>query len=279
MTCNYLYSFFVMPFLLSSLHGAQVCQRSLSIAEDIVVGSAAGAVEVTMCTPLFYVKNMIQQRAGISRNPLVWYRGFGFSLLGSAPITAVQVSLNGILMPKNREVSSTEKITIATAAGACSGFISGPTEAATLYSQTTGASVRDALRRAPLAKGMVCTMMRDGIFTAAYLAGMPTLERSIHAWTDNAIVAKVGAGVFAGVATTLITHPFDTGATIVRQHAMQIPELSSSSSWHALSQAYKETRMRGFYRGFGARGVRLSVSIPLLNSVATLASDALRSRS
>lgn len=102
-----------------------------TVAQNIVIGSVAGATEVLVNHPLWSIKTGIQRGEAFSFNPTLWYRGILPNAASMIPITALQVVLNRGLLNiffKDSALSNYQSIGCSFAAGIGSSLISCPTE-------------------------------------------------------------------------------------------------------------------------------------------------------
>ena len=159
----------------------------LSGSENAAVGGCAGAVEVTMMQSLNYLKNAKQQGLPFTMNPLVLYRGYLANLSNMCTGTVLQFAAAGALQRavaggEARPLLPMEQISTAMGAGMISASVVGPLELVMIQQQRKGGSAFAAIRSVVSPggsfgmRGIMCTAMREGIYTAGYLGIAPVVR-------------------------------------------------------------------------------------------------------
>lgn len=251
-----------------------------NIARDVFIGSLTGIAEVCVDQPLIYIKNMLQQGNKISLSPRVLYRGFGVNIACMAPTTAVQFGIDGLLkkyMPGSDKGITTARAAIA---GAASALVSTPTELVVLYQQNKGLNAIKTVSElvlhngaSGLYRGLCAKALRDSIFCMGLLSMYPACEQYIQKnCINNRLVASVASGVIAGGVTAAISHPFDTISTVMQSHHGSYNRINFYKTVQAL---YKKDGTQGFFKGVGARAMRVALALALMNNVKTVLEKAL----
>jgi hypothetical protein len=115
----------------SNLEAPKQKKTGLTVTQSIISGSVAGAGEVFTNHPLWVKKRQIQNNELRTNNLKVLYKGIWPNAASMIPISALQVGLNRFFQQtffKKSELTDTQRLTTAFAAGVSSSFISCPTE-------------------------------------------------------------------------------------------------------------------------------------------------------
>lgn len=149
-------------------------------------------------------------------------------------------------------------------AGAMSGLLSGPSESIILQQQATGRGAMETVKSMSaqagaksIFRGTPLAMMRDGGFTAGFMALGPFLVNTFASHGQSEIVSRLFGGICAGVLAAVVTHPFDTLKTRFQKDYMraQFPSLASA------------VREGGLFKGLSARGLRVIVGTVIISNV------------
>lgn len=250
----------------------------VSFMRDLVIGGATGVIEVTCNQPLIFLKNCVQQKRQIPwGSPVQWYRGYVVNAGSMAPITGLQMGisagLTAALQEGDEPLSPNKKIFVATLAGALSAVVSAPAEHAMIEQQLSGKSLWAATQKLIAGgmyqgwgRGFIPGASRDGGFTAGYLAIAPLVKRELREYVDSEPVAAAASGALTGVATTLVTHPWDTIKTVMQSG-------STESMTNTIRRLYHEGGIISFWRGSVARGTRVVLAITLMSEAQELLSE------
>ncbi len=134
-----------------------------------------------------------------------------------------------------------------------------------------------------LTSGLVCISIRDGLVIAGFLSFVPWVKKHLKEKIGmNDIVASAVGGAFIGITTAVASHPADTIKT--KQHANigyqsdLIERLKNAKQCFAQSSkisyptsitgvaldVYKESGLKGFYRGVLWRSLRVAPHVALI---------------
>lgn len=303
------YIFLFCVTLYSSTHAsteATVQNKQLASLKELAVGVGAGCAEVLVDQPLVYFKNAIQQNQPISlpnfaaayqkpgvqssnnllhelmKSVRVWYAGGLTNVSLVAPQTAVQLFVTGALPAKNKVLNSF-------LAGAVSGLFS-PGELAIIHQQNlkkqginkNGLEVLQYLvekyGKQVVFRGLIPMMVRDAGFAGFCFGVQGALKDKTKAYTQNEFVVAFGPGIATGLASAVLTHPFDTVKTKMQVHLDDPQYRSMGSAARAVynsvisESAANSTRefpassapiatfrtgIAQFYKGVGPRGFRI----------------------
>lgn len=197
-------------------------QKQTHFWQNVLVGSLSGMSAVSLIQPMIYFKNVKQgqitqadspsnppKRAEI--NPRVWYRGFGGFAASFAPTIAVQTVAKGIFL------NIFTPLYASSAAGVASAIVVCPAEVVMIQQQQTGKGFLETTRHVFVTYGFfgfyrafTHTAIREGAFAAAYLGAGPNIKERLQSLGVNEWVAQIIAGVVAGSAAAVVSHPFDT---------------------------------------------------------------------
>ncbi len=154
-------------------------EPAVTIAQSIVIGSLAGAIEVFVDHPLWSIKTRFQRGEAFTLNPSLLYRGILPNAASMVPITALQVSLNqgfhNLFFNDTTGLSDCKRITSAFVAGVGSSVVRCPTEMVMAHQSHTGNTffvagqqlVKNVGWRC-LFTGLPATAMREGMFTTFF---------------------------------------------------------------------------------------------------------------
>ena len=218
-------------------------KEKLTVLQSVFSGSVSGALEVLVNHPLWSIKTRMQAGEAFTFNPRVLYRGLLLNTASMTPITALQVgldrSLQNLLSNGSSELSSTKRFTSAFVAGVGSAFFCCPSEMIMTDLKKDGVSFYAAGQRlvnqgglARLYTGLLGTALREGLFTAFFLAVTPTLKGQIKPYCQNDYAASLFAGMGSGVGATLLSQGVDTVKTI------QQSSNDSASFWQTTKKLY-----------------------------------------
>lgn len=239
----------------------------VALFRNVVAGGLAAAVEVAVDHPLWTIKTRIQTGESFTFNPRVLYKGIGPNAVSMMPITALQVGLaelaNGDQPSKARRTFAAFFGGVGAALAAC------PTEMVMTYQGTTKtgfvASAKMLMERrgvAGLFAGMPLTMVRDGIFSAAFLAGAPILTEWLKPHVSKEAVAVAAGGVGAGLVATVLTQTADAVKSVQQKAAQETPVTMTE----AVKGLYAKKGFAGLFAGGLPRGTRVVAAVTILSS-------------
>lgn len=245
-----------------------------TVLQSVITGSVAGAVEVFVDHPLWSIKTRLQCGDPFTLNPSLLYRGILPNAASMVPITALQVGLNrcfqNLFFKDKKELSNSERITSAFVAGMSSSFVSCPTEMVMTYQRKEKGSFYNVGKHLVKQGGFTClytgllaTALREGMFTAFFLAVTPILKANIQPFCSNDYVASLAAGMGAGVGATLASQGVDTVKTI--QQASN--PLKPVGLKDAVVKLYSTQGVHGFFKGSVPRGARVMSAVTIMGWV------------
>jgi len=248
----------------------QKVRAQLSPLENLGVGAVGGALETVIQMPLLTFKLCSQEGRALPRSLPAWYRGVGVQAGTVAPITAIQMMVNGFLgrlalRGEQRELTSVETICTAAGAGALSAFVYSPVDLTTIQQQKLSMNPMQTVQHVvkehgamAMGRGISAMMVREAIYTAGYLGLAPvataTLSQQVDYFKDKPFAAGVTGACFAGTLAALLTHPVDTAKTCIQA---DLTGVKWTSARQALPLLIKEGGIRSCYKGGAARTLRL----------------------
>ena len=245
-----------------------------TIYQSVISGSVAGAVETVINHPLWAMKLRIQRGDSFTLNPQLLYRGFVPNISSAIPITAMQVGLNqgykSIFLKDAVEISNSQRVAGAFLAGVGSAFVSCPTEMVMTWQHQMGENFQASVKHLVAVGGVRClfsglfaTMMREGLFTVAFLAATPIFRAEIQPYISNYYAASLLAGIAAGVSASVISQSSDTLKTFQQVSCEQ----QALTLKHAAKKIYSSQGMRGFFRGGIPRGANMVSATIIMDMV------------
>ena len=247
----------------------QRIRSRLTPFENLAVGAAGGCLETTLQMPILTFKFTKQEGRPMPTSLAGWYRGVFVQAGTVAPITALQVMLNGMLggialRGENRELTDVEKMCTSAGAGAMSAVVYGPVDLTTIQQQKLGLNPIQTIQHImrehgtmSIFRGFQVCAIREAIYTAGYLGLGPVvsvaLASKVSFFDDKPFAAALTGACFAGVSAGLLTHPFDTAKTCM-QADMKGEEFQSARQ--ALPKLIRERGFTSLFRGGAARALR-----------------------
>lgn len=223
---------------------------NMDFYRDVAVGSASAISAVPFIQPLIFFKNRAQ--AGSSRQPIGGFRtvyrgGAGFAA-SFAPTTAIQTAACGIFS------KSMDPFSAATAAGVVSAIAVCPAERIMIQQQNRQMSYTDTVREIynvcgvkGFYRGFIPTVVREGVFSAAYLGGAPAVKEKLVDYGMSPFMAQLGAGIAVGSPAAILSHPFDTLKTQMQKEMTgPMPSLRTPFAgigWRVVTTAVATTVM------------------------------------
>jgi len=241
----------------------------LNEVENIGVGMLGGVTETVLQMPLLTAKFCLQEGRPLPTNVAGWYRGVGVQAGNVAPVTAVQVFLNGVIgkfvfgETSSTPLTDSTKILASTMAGAGSAVLYSPVDLVNIQQQKLVMSPVDTFNHIKktygffsLWRGVSSMAVREGIYTAGYLGLAPVLTNyfaSMPGREEKHLQNAIGSCCIAGVTCALVTHPVDTAKTVVQA---DMAGAQFTSAIQAMPKLYAEGGIGAFYRGGAARCIR-----------------------
>lgn len=253
-------------------------EAKLSSRELTLIGALAGTTEVSLLQPIIFVKYAVQEGRRLPVNPLHYYRGYGLNVASFAPITATQFGSSNFaesLIKKHFHRNLTQLDTVGCAAlgGAISSVFSSPSELVQIQQQRTGLSLGAAVRSVvqqhgalTLYRGWTPMLVRESIYTAAYLGLMPVLRGALEGTgglPDGAPLLI--SGISAGVIGATASHPADTIKTRM-QAFLEVDKLPQYRSVSSTTQnLLAEGGWTKLFAGLSSRVARIVAATFILN--------------
>ena len=238
----------------------------------MVVGAAGGIVETSVLMPIITYKVCVQEGRPLPRGVGGWYRGVGVSAGALAPITAIQMAVNGIIEGAvtgggASEPTDAQKVGVAMAAGAFSALFYGPVDLVMIQQQKLKMGPIDAVRHIvrqggalAIERGMVSCAARESIYTAGYLGLGPVLktrlQRASEWFAGSDLAASVVSSCCAGTLASLVTHPIDTTKTRMQGDLAGTTYPSATRAF--LDAVRNPGGVASLYKGAVARATRIS---------------------
>jgi len=250
--------------------------QKLTGAENALLGTLAGGIEVCIDQPMLYWKNAVQQNLKFTLNPKVVYRGLGASITNMAVLTGFQFIATGHIKSMitggiEREMSTGENILSGFTGGALSGLICCPMELVMIQQQRWGGNIIGTPARIManngvigLGRGMVTSVGREAVFTAGMLGLAPSIQNILVKNDVNSYAAGVTGAVCGGVMAATISHPLDTVKTCMQG---DIEQKTYSSFTRSLNAIYAERGLQRMYSGWGWRCGRMICAIFWINLI------------
>eukprot|EP00698_Gefionella_okellyi_P004937 TRINITY_DN14560_c0_g1_i1.p1 TRINITY_DN14560_c0_g1~~TRINITY_DN14560_c0_g1_i1.p1 ORF type:complete len:282 (-),score=38.92 TRINITY_DN14560_c0_g1_i1:169-1014(-) len=255
-----------------------VAVRQSNFSWDAFRGIAVSLAEITVFgQAAVYFKNMLQTKQKPVLNPAHWYRGYFVNAASIAPITALQMAVNGKL--ENyfttyglNTLTQGQKTTCALMAGAIAAVVASPAELIILRQQRMGQSIaqagRDILASRGItgfARGFIPTAGRDALFSFGYIAGAPIVSAKIQE-SGGGKLAAIGGMVGVGVVAGLGSHPIDCIKT-----QLQNPDGDAKRGIFGVTKdLYSSGGIGAFYKGALARTSRVVVSVVMYSELARI---------
>ena len=222
-----------------------------------------------MQMPILTFKFCKQEGRALPSSVGGWYRGVGVQAGTVAPITAIQMMVNGVLQGmalrgEKRALTDFEQMYTAAGAGAISALVYSPVDLTTIQQQkmnlnpvaTMSAIVKDYGLQGVF-RGFVSMAVRESIYTAGYLGAAPVITAQLSQmdiFKGKEFVAGLSGACIAGTAAALLTHPVDTAKTCMQS---DLSGATYSSARAAMPKLMAEGGVQAFYRGGAARTLRL----------------------
>lgn len=245
-----------------------------SFLQSMLIGSISGATEVAVDHPLWMIKTRMQQNESLTFNPRILYRGIIPNAASMIPITATQVGLNSLFQSMfhndPNDISNIQRICNAFFAGVGSSFVSCPTERIMTYQSKTGTGFlktgTQLMSQGGLGgcyAGLMATMLREGMFSAFFLAVTPILKAEIKPHCSNDYAASLIAGMSAGIGATIASQSVDTIKTIQQSAETKKP----IGFIEATKKIYSSHGCKGFFKGSIPRGARVMSAVTIMGWV------------
>jgi len=249
----------------------------LTPVENAIVGTLAGAIEVTTLQPLVFWKNASQQNLPFTLNPKYLYRGLLMSVTNMAVLTGIQFPMTGMITKtitqgQQRRLTNNEMIGAGFGAGFLSGLVCGPMELVMIQQQRFGGSIVQVPNQIVsrygvlgMFRGLSMACGREAFFTAGYLGLGPAAARELsetYGYSDTN--AKMLGAIGAGLVAATLSHPMDTLKTCLQGDIArtQFTTLSQTAKTLVKQQGYGR-----FFYGYQWRTGRMILSIFIINQV------------
>lgn len=249
--------------------GQQPVRAQLSPVENVAVGAFGGALETCLQMPVLTFKFCTQEGRALPTSVAGWYRGVGVQAGTVAPITAIQMMVNGLfqglaLRGEKRPLTDWEQIYTAAGAGATSALVYSPVDLTTIQQQklslnsvSTFSHVVKEHGVTGVFRGFMSCATREAIYTAGYLGAAPVISAQLaklDTFKDKQFAAGLCGACIAGTVAAMATHPIDTAKTCMQS---DMAGVTYSSARAALPKLVAEGGVRALYRGGAARTARV----------------------
>lgn len=283
---------FLLVFMAHTIFPSHEDFRTLPLTYQAPIGLGMGLADALISTPPTYFKNYFQARQNallqnllapkISLNPRVWFTGTGANCGALLVVAQMQNLIYEAINKKNISPWISAPISGAfSALGATPGDILLRALHAEITEQKK-ANVMVTTRRLYntyglryFTRGLWLTVIRDAGFTTGYLVAIPTCRNFItHTYGSDGLYAKTiewTAIVATGIATTVITQPFDTMAGVMQNQ----PEQKKLNSRLVARRIYLNQGISGFFIGIVPRTSVVTLSLIALDQAKTNLTDLL----
>jgi hypothetical protein len=238
----------------------------------MLYGSVAGAAEVTANHPFWTMKTRMQRKLPFTLKPNILYRGIVPNAMSMMPITALQTTtfylLKSVFFTDTSNMTTSQLFSCALMSGAITSAISCPTELLMTIQGEHGSFYRSGQYLVKhcgwksIYNGIAATAMRDGIFTAGYLAGSPIVKEYIQAYTTNEFAAGIGGGIVAGLCSTVASQTADTIKTEQQSTNHQVIDIKAASR-----NIVSKSGIYGLFCGGLPRGIRVVSAVTIMSIV------------
>jgi len=240
-------------------------RAQLSPFMNIAVGGCGGMIETYVQMPIITWKYCTQEGRKFPTTLPGWWRGGIVQSSSVAPITAFQVMVNGILEKLvtggTRDVTPMENLGTALLAGAASGLVYCPADLMVIQQQKLNMTAPNAFKHLRSVygnlfwtRGMLSTMGREAAYTSGYLGMAPIAFLTVKEYVSNEPLAMVCSGIFAGTIAAMLSHPLDTGKTVMQADIARKQYPTALSAIRAYYNMYGVTSL---YKGGFARVLRV----------------------
>lgn len=252
----------------------------LSEPENLSVGIVGGMTETFVLMPVLTWKFCSQEGRPLPKNIGGFYRGVVVQAGNVAPITAVQMFLNGLFekyafgATDTKPLSDVQKMGAACMAGACSSVVYSPVDLTMIHQQKRNLGPLQTLQWiygthgvGTVWRGMSAMALREGIYTAGYLGLAPVLTNKLQKMPgreESHLSNTLIGACIAGTVSALLTHPCDTAKTV---YQADIEGVKYTSAIASAPKLFEEGGIRAFYRGGLARTIRLCGAFFIVSSM------------
>ncbi len=237
---------------------------------SLLIGSTIGTFEAGVNHPLWVAKTLFQQNQRIDWKPSVLYRGFGVHVISSVPLDICQVTVSRVfyerVFPQEWEPTQ-RRIVSGLVGGGVSALISAPSEMVMTWQQTGDSSWTAAHKIynsggiARIFAGFWPTVARDGLFCCGVFAGVPLISKELEKGGCSRSVSDGAAAVVSGLATAVLSQPFD----VIKTHTQS--SLTTIRLHDAIRLIYRESGVSGFGAGFALRVGRVISAVAILGTM------------
>jgi len=195
----------------------------LTETQNIALGTMASVCQCIITQPTLYWKNAAQQSLPFTINPRIVYRGIGVNLVNEGGQMGFQFGAAGFFK-KLFGSSSTGEMTAALLAGTVISPFVQSCDITMIQQQRFGGSLQTTARRIHqefgfcrgLFRGYSPLVIREALFTGGLLGTTPLLQDWFAKQDLNPNAAEALAAVISGVATGVLSCPFDAMSTSMK---------------------------------------------------------------
>lgn len=257
--------------------GAGADLKKLSSMQNLGLGMLSGVMCKMINYPLLSTKNRVQQGRGVTFNPSIVYRGLPMAMLNLGGSTAVQFLATGIFQKAiagdKPTLTKTEQNAAAFLGGVASGIPCSVWELIMIQQQNSGTSIIETPMKivsefgiAGLARGAICTMGRESLYTMAMLGVTPTIQTELKEkfQLDNNIALAIGA-LSGSFLSATVTHPMDTIKTCMQGDMSQKKYTNIRETGQLLADEYGVRA--GLFKGLAWRIGLITTTFFLVNKI------------
>ncbi len=244
-----------------------------SSVKSLSIGFMAGAIEAFIAHPLWVWKIRAQYGGTFTIKPRILYKGVLPSMGTTATIISTRVSIQDFII---RDLFNTNqpgnflRFGSAFTGGIGSTLLSCPLELCLTQQQvmtnkldffSTGKIISKLRGSHNLFRGATLVAARDGLVCSGYLALTPILTLMLY---DEYTKPPSYLALCSGLFCSFISHPLDSIKTIKHSAPIEAEVRSNFTIAHML---WNDKGIKGFYKGFGWRALRVSLATLVLSRV------------
>jgi hypothetical protein len=270
-----------------------ICRVALSPVENMIAGAIGGALEITIQMPILTYKLCVQEGRALPTTVEGWYRGVVAQAGTVAPMTALQLVVQGLLLSmmmggddKIRQPTTRETLLSAAGAGFVSATVYSPVDLITIQQQKLKhahpmQTLQFILEKCHnhrksglygLYRGYAACAIRGSIYTTGYLGLAPIITSRLRTESASPFyathLATAAGACISGILSAVVSHPFDTAKTCLQS---EIIGQRYRNTLQTILLRFRIGGLTSLYKGLAPRLIRNCGAFFVVNSVREMA--------